>query len=240
MKPHGIGFSWEGGNLPPETLGRAIADDGTELVLHERNGVYEIRADGLELVSSRAVFSAEALAEIACRPLSGRESPHVLIGGLGLGFTLRAALEILPPDASVLVVERVPEVVDWNREALGCRASGALRDPRVTIQIADVFVLLGTPGRFDAIVLDVDNGREHLSLASNHRLYRSEGISRARRALKPDGLLAVWSPAPDRTLEKQLSRWGFRVARHRAGARFRGDEAERWVVVGSVDGFRSD
>lgn len=202
---------------PTERLGTATAPDGTVLVLYRHDGAYSIRVDGVELMSTRRHLSEDRLAEVACDAVRPDVDACVLIGGLGLGFTLRAALRVLPRDARVLVVELVAGVVAWNRTPEYGLAAEALADPRVTLQEADVAdVLAVSPAAFDAIMLDVDNGAESFTTAGNARLYRADGIRTAMRALRPGGRLAYWSATADPAFEATLRRVGLTVDVERA------------------------
>jgi spermidine synthase len=190
---------------PFESLGQAISRDGTVLKLIRRGDEYIVLANGKSLMSSRMHGSEEALATFACRKALKLEQPCVLVGGLGMGFTLRATLDLLPPDATVIVSELVPAVVEWNRGPLGPLAGHPLTDKRVRIQIEDIAVTLGSrPGQFDAVLLDVDNGPAAFSDSSNAGLYDDRGIAAAFAALKMNGVLAVWSSREDRKFEQRL------------------------------------
>jgi spermidine synthase len=196
---------------------QATTADGTLLTLHEHDGAFMIRVDGVELMSSRQHHSEERLAELACAAVAGRRAPRVLIGGLGMGFTLRAALRHLPPDARVIVVELMPAVIAWNLAPEYGLAGDALRDPRVEIVEGDVAaVLAGRRHGFDAVVLDVDNGASGLTLRSNGRLYEPTGLGMARAALAAGGCLAVWSAGDDPAFAERLRRAGFDVRVERA------------------------
>ncbi len=197
---------------------------GGELRLYRRGDEYSIMiAGGGELMNSRMHGSEDALAELGCRHLSERPRPRVLVGGLGMGFTLAAALGQVGPDGEVMVAELVPAVVKWNREHLGQFAGRPLDDPRSTVSVGDVAVLLRKEhSAFDAILLDVDNGPEGLTHRANDWLYSVEGLEAAFDALRPDGVLAVWSAGPDDAFGDRLRRVGFlvevkRVRAHRAG-----------------------
>lgn len=195
-----------------ERLDEATAPDGTALVLCRHDGAYVIRVDGVELMSTRRHHSEDRLAELVCAPLRGVAGARVLIGGLGLGFTLRAALRTLGDDAHVLVVELVEAVIHWNEQPAYDLAGSALRDPRVAVRHDDVaHVLAASPGAFDGIMLDVDNGAEALTTAGNARLYRDAGIRTAAAALRPGGRLAYWSAGADAAFADALRRAGLTV-----------------------------
>lgn len=173
--------------------------------------MYTIRVDGFELMSSRSHGSEDALAQLALAEIRA-ERPRVLVGGLGMGFTLRAVLDVLPPSARVTVVEILPAVVRWNRGPLAELAGSPLDDPRVELIEADVGRVIGANrDTFDAVLLDVDNGPAALTLARNASLYRRAGLAQARRGLRPGGVLAVWSAGPDHRFERELGRAGFEV-----------------------------
>ena len=173
-------------------------------------GDYYIDVDGQALMSTRAPGSEKALADIAARELTGNNHPRVLIGGLGLGFTVGAALDVLPRGASVVVAEFFETIVDWNRKFSFQSEANLLADPRVTVEVTDIVDYLRRVKRpFDAILLDVDNGPDAWCLASNDRLYDRPGLMRIQRALKPGGLLAVWSAEPSPVFEKRLAEVGF-------------------------------
>lgn len=209
---------------PFETLQSSITPDGTRLSLHHRDGDYFIHLDGEELMSTRRTGSEAALAALACQGISGRKNPRILIGGLGFGYTLRAALEILPRRAEVVVAEIYPSVVEWNRESLEPMHRRALEDKRVLIRNANVWELLDETRAFDAILLDVDNGPSAWCLSSNGRLYDRKGLQKIRASLTLRGVLAVWSAYADDAFVKRLEKSGFstRVERvrdhHRKGA----------------------
>jgi spermidine synthase len=196
---------------------RAVTPDGQPLTLHEHDGVFTIRVGTVELMSSRQHHSEERLAEIACAGLRERPRARVLIGGLGMGFTLRAALGRLGADADVVVAELMPAVIRWNQTPDYGLGADALADPRVAMVEGDVVnVLRDSPGRFDAVILDVDNGASGLSVGSNDRLYSLKGLSRTAAALRPGGCLAVWSAGDDPAFADRLGRAGFAVKTERA------------------------
>jgi spermidine synthase len=172
----------------------------------------KISSGGGELMNSRKHGSEDALGALPCRRSRNRESARVLIGGLGMGFTLAAALEEVGPGAEVTVAELIPEVVDWNRGPLGERSGFPLDDPRTRVHIGDVAKLLRRKrGCYDVIALDVDNGPEGLTQSSNDWLYSTPGIAAAQEALAPNGVLAYWSAGPDQAFHDRLRRCGFMV-----------------------------
>jgi spermidine synthase len=197
---------------PTELLAESSMPDGTNMKLTRRTNEYIILVNGKSLMSSRMHGSEEALATFACRKLRRTERPCVLVGGLGMGFTLRATLDLLPRDAKVVVAELVPAVVEWNRRTLGPLAGHPLKDRRVQMQVGDVAVTLRSAlSRFDAVLLDVDNGPAAFTTSENSGLYDDSGLAVIRTALKDDGLLAVWSCRDDRKFEQRLRYAGFTV-----------------------------
>jgi spermidine synthase len=205
---------------PSGVLDSVVTEDGTELVLHCRNGVYTIRVDGYELMSSRAHGSEEALARHGCAHLATRPGSRVLVGGLGMGFTLRAALNLLPESAEVVTAEVFPAVVEWCRGPLAHLAGGTLADRRVRVVTDDVATVLESDEvLYDTILLDVDNGPKALTLSSNRRLYSPAGLERLHDKLVEDGALAVWSAFPDDDFARRLERCGFEVRTEAAAAR---------------------
>ncbi len=190
--------------------------------LIRRSDEYIILADGAILMSSRMHGSEEALATFACQRVRTLEQPSVLIGGLGMGFTLRATLDLLSPDATVVVAELVPAVVEWNRGPLGPLAGHPLKDKRVQVETGDVAVTLSSrPGQFDAVLLDVDNGPTEFTASNNAGLYDNRGIAAARAALKMEGVLAVWAAQDDRKFEQRLRHGRFDVQVHRVRGRLK-------------------
>jgi spermidine synthase len=180
--------------------------------LTRRDEEYLILADGAILMSSRMHGSEEALATFACQWMRKFARPSVLIGGLGMGFTLRATLDLLPSDATVVVAELVPAVVEWNRGPLGPLAKHPLKDKRVRVEMEDVAVLLSARvGQFDAVLLDVDNGPDALTDSNNARLYDSLGIAAAHASLKKEGVLAIWAAKEDRKFSQRMREGGFEV-----------------------------
>jgi spermidine synthase len=186
--------------------------DGQTVSLSEHDGTYAVRVGNAELMSTRKHASEDRIAQIACAHAAGIRDARVLIGGLGFGFTLKAALADLPSDATVVLAEIVAAVVAWNRNPALPLAAESLADPRVTVIEEDVAdVIRESAGGFDSIVLDVDNGPAALSTEGNHRLYNAAGLQFARAALRPGGCIAFWSAAPDPAFEKLMARAGFRV-----------------------------
>ena len=205
-----------------ELLGETSAPDGTDIRLTRRDNEYVILANGKPLMSSRLHGSEEALATLGCMETRAQERPRVLVGGLGMGFTLRAVLDVLPSTASVIVAELVPAVIQWNRDSLAALAGYPLRDPRVRIEVADVgMTLRQNHGRFDAILLDVDNGPAAFTVGVNAGLYDNSGVAAAYAALCPRGTLAVWSAWEDRKFEQRLRYHGFTVTVERVRARLK-------------------
>lgn len=210
-----------------------IPADGGELRLYQRGEEYSIMiVSGGELMNSRKHGSEDALAELGCRHLVGRSHPRVLIGGLGMGFTLAAALAQLGPDAEVVVAELVPAVVTWNREYLGHFTGQPLDDPRSTVSVGDVAALLRKQrSAYDAILLDVDNGPEGLTHKENDWLYTDEGLHAAYATLRPEGVLAVWSAGPDHVFGERLRRVGFLVEERRVRAHGTGKGAMHTIWI---------
>ena len=216
-----------------ELLGETRTPDGTDMRLTRRDDEYVILANGKPLMSSRMHGSEEALATLACGDLRKRDRPRVLVGGLGMGFTLRAVLDLLPSDAIVTVAELVPAVIDWNREPLAALAAHPLSDARVRVEIADVgFTLRAGPDRFDAILLDVDNGPAAFTAAVNAGLYDNSGVAAAYAALRPRGTLAVWSAWDDRKFEQRLRYHGFDVNVARVRARLKKGGPRHTIFLG--------
>ena len=203
--------------IPWKQLGRAALPDG-ELVLVQRGDEFVLRMRGAELMNSRMHRSEELLATLGCAGLP--PNAHVLIGGLGMGFTTRAALGALGPEAKITIAELIPEVVEWNRGPLAHLAGRPLDDPRVEVRVEDVAAVMhGQQAAFDAILLDVDNGPDAFTAPSNAALYSVRGLERARVALRSGGCLGVWSVEDDRSFTDRLQRAGFSVEKHRVPPR---------------------
>lgn len=224
-----------------ELLGETSTADGTTLTLTRRDTEYVILAAGKSLMSSRMHGSEEAMVTFACARLRSAEAPCVLIGGLGMGFTLRAACDVLPAGATIVVAELLPAVVAWNRGPLGPLAGHPLRDRRVEVDERDVLVTLRTnPGRFDAVLLDVDNGPEAFSTSTNGALYGDTGLLAARKALKPGGTLAVWSAWEDRRFQQRLRYAGFAVTIERVRARLKQGGPRHVIFLGDAPALPVD
>ena len=216
---------------PRELLGTAIVPGGEEeLRLFRRGGDHMIVLGRHELMSSRMSGSEEALAEMTLDRLGQRPAMRLLIGGYGMGFTLRAALARLGNDAKVTVAELVPEIVAWARGPMAAMTGACLDDPRLFLDIADVGVLIGeAEAYYDAILLDVDNGPDGLTRQANNGLYSRKGLAAAKAALKPDGVLAIWSAAPDAKFKKALGDAGFAVDEVAVRARQNGKGAKHII-----------
>jgi len=219
--------------IPWETLGRAPLPGGGELRLKRRGAEFSIMLGANELMNSRLSGSEEALATLTAARLATRDAPRILIGGLGMGFTLRAALAIFDADARIIVAELVPQVVAWARGPMANLFAGCLDDARVDVAVSDVGALIAAaPPGYDAILLDVDNGPDGLTVAGNDALYGEAGLAATRAALDPDGVLAVWSQGPDRSFTQRLKRAGFAVEEVtvRAGRGGRGKRHVIWLA----------
>ena len=205
------------------------------MTLTRQGTEYVLLASGQTLMSSRMHGSEEALAMFACARARTLEAPCCLVGGLGMGFTLRAALDLLPPDATVIVAELAPALVDWNRGPIGPLARHPLRDKRVVVEVSDVAdTLRSSPGRFDAVMLDVDNGPAAFTASDNAGLYDDRGLAVARAALKPGGVFAVWSSREDRRFEQRLRYGGFDVTVERVRGRLKKGGPRHTIFLGAV------
>jgi len=204
---------------PVERLGEARTPNGTLLSLYRHDGAYLIKADGIELMSTRRHLSEDRLAELACAPLRTVPQVRVLIGGLGLGFTLRAALDLLRSDAEVVVAELVAEVVAWNADPRFGISVEAMADPRVHVVRDDVSnVIQANPGGFDAIMLDTDNGPDGMLMSENARLYKPRGVGLTLAALRAGGTVAYWSVGDDPKFAATLRGAGLDVKTSRVRA----------------------
>jgi spermidine synthase len=205
-----------------------------ELRLMRRGAEFSMMLGSSELMNSRLSGSEQALATLACKRLEAVKAPHLLIGGLGMGFTLRAALAALGSEARIMVAELVPAVIAWARGPMADLFGDSLDDPRASILSADVAdVIRSRPSAFDAILLDVDNGPEGLIRKANDALYNAVGLQAIRRALRPGGVLAVWSSAPNALFSKRLRDAGFDLQEVavRATARRRGARHVIWFAT---------
>lgn len=213
-------------------LDSAVVPGGEgELRLLRRGSEFSIMAGPVSLMNSRMSGSEEALASLTLERLAGVQRPHMLIGGLGMGFTLRAALAILPADARVTVAELVPAVVAWARGPMAEVFGDSLSDPRLAIRESDVGALLNGEALYDAILLDVDNGPEGLTRDRNDKLYTVQGLRRSLRALRPGGILAVWSSHPSTPFTNRLSAAGFVVEEAKVRARAgKGERHHIWLA----------
>jgi spermidine synthase len=222
--------------VPPVMIEAEVVDsarvaDGCEFALARQDNDWVVRVNGRTLMSSRMHDSEEALAEHALERVDDPQS--VLVGGLGLGFTLRAVLDRADEDAQVTVAELVPELVAWNRTHLAELHQDALADRRCNVVVGDVFdTIKRSPGTFDVILLDVDNGPIALSHAPNQRLYSEQGLRTCHAALRPHGVLAVWSAGPSARFERRLAATGFDVEVLRVAAR-KGSRARHTLFLGT-------
>lgn len=215
--------------IPWIELDATTTPDGQRLRLKQRGAEFSIMLGTNELMNSRLSGSEEALARLAIERISHARAPHVLIGGLGMGFTLRAALAVLGNEARVTVAELLPPVVAWARGPMAGIFAGCLDDARVKTEVADVGALIASArASYDVILLDVDNGPEGLTVASNDSLYAASGLARAKTALKPGGVLAVWSAHPDAGFTRRLRQAGFQV--EEANTRARSNRGARHVI----------
>ena len=218
---------------PWKLIGQTGTPDGSDMRLSVRDDEHVILVNGKTLMTSRTHGSEEALATLACRQVATVAQPRVLVGGLGMGFTLRATLDLLPPDAVVTVAELVPAVVEWNRGSLGSLAGYPLKDSRVRVDVGDVrHTLRAKASRFDAILLDVDNGPAAFTATANHGLYDNSGVAAAHAALKAGGALAVWSAREDRKFEQRLRFHGFVAQVTRVRARLKKGGAHHIIFLG--------
>ena len=198
---------------PTRKLAESLTPDGARLALYEHDGNYCIRLGQEELMHSRLSASEARLGELAAGPLASHAHPSILIGGLGLGFTLKSVLAQLGPEATVHVAELIPAVVDWNREFLTGLNGPLLQDARVEILIADVWDVIARAGRarYDAVLLDIDNGPTAMVQKQNSRMYDREGLDRIAAVLKPGGRAAIWSAGLDHAFARRLATAGFAV-----------------------------
>jgi spermidine synthase len=219
--------------VPRELIDIAKVPGGDELRLFRRGADHMIVLDRNELMNSRMSGSEEALATMAAERIASVTAPRVLIGGYGMGFTLRAALAVLPVKAEIVVAELVPQIIDWARGPMESLTAGCLDDPRVFIDLGDVGDAIAKGrGQYDAILLDVDNGPDGLTRLGNDRLYSMRGLEQARAALRPGGVLAVWSAAPDPAFARRMRDAAFQVDEVRVPARSNGKGAKHVIWFG--------
>ncbi|MEI6339996.1 MAG: MnmC family methyltransferase [Verrucomicrobiota bacterium] len=218
---------------PFRNLAETRTPDGSRFSLHEHDGQYFLKLNGRQLMGSNSTVSEVLLADLACPQHQRREKPRVLIGGLGLGFSLRRVLELTGPKAIVEVAELLPEVVAWNREFLGGLNGPLLDDPRVEVFTGDVFDCISKgAAHYDAILLDVDNGPTSFVQRQNARLYKRNGVDLIWRSLKPGGRVAFWSAEREPAFQANLQRAGFRVDEVPAKAHERAKRAAHRIYVG--------
>lgn len=201
--------------IPWVHLGTAqIPNNGGELKFSQRGDEFSIRLSGIrgELMNSRIYNSEQELSKLGCAHLKSTKNAHVLVGGLGMGYTLAEALNVVTASSKVTVAELIPEVLEWNQGALGNCAQNPLKDPRAKVHLGDVKELLtGKKPKFDAILLDVDNGPEGLTNAHNSWIYSAAGLQDIYLTLRPKGMLAIWSAGPDHLFIARLKKAGFEV-----------------------------
>ena len=224
-----------------ELVGTAEVPGGAPLSLYRRGADYMISLGRNELMSTRMSGSEVALATMALERLGSPASPRVLVGGYGMGFTLRALLAGVGPEADVVVAEIVPEIIDWAQGPMREMTGDCLTDPRVTLHMGDVIREIddaaeGIEPRYDAILLDVDNGPDGLSRDANNKLYTGRGLSNARDALAPGGVLAIWSAAPDVAFTTKMASAGFEVDAVRVRARENGKGPIHMIWFATVRG----
>lgn len=227
--------------IPWSLLDKAQVPGGGELRLMRRGTEFSIMLGQNQLMNSRLSGSEEALATLACERIQACPRPQVLIGGLGMGFTLRTALAVLGTEARITVAELVPAVLKWARGSMAEVFGNSLTDPRVSLRESDVgHVIRSGRSKFDAILLDVDNGPEGLTRESNDALYDLEGLSAARATLRPGGILAVWSSGPDLNFTRRLRKTGFEVdeVKVRANGSRGGARHVIWIATNAVRGPR--
>jgi spermidine synthase len=221
---------------PQIKLAAALTPDGGEMELYQHDRDFLIKVNGQGLMNSRRHESELELARLGCAHLSAHESPRVLIGGLGMGYTLRQTLDMLGPGATVVVSELLSAVADWNREYLKDLNGQPLDDKRTQLIIGDIFPLIArSSNQFDAILLDVDNGPSAVTDSGNQRLYSPAGIQACRRALRKPGSLAIWSSEPSKVFEQLLMNCGFHVRRYKGKAHKSGNSKPLYIWVAAED-----
>ncbi len=204
---------------PQIKLATTQTPDGGEMDLYQHDQDFSIKINGIQLMSSRQHESELALARLGCIHISRRTAPHVLIGGLGMGYTLRQTLEMLGDDGKVIVGELLPDVLEWNQGFLKELNGKSIEDERTEIKIGDIFqLLISSADSFDAILLDIDNGPSAMTDTGNHQLYTQAGIEVCRSALRKGGTLSIWSAEPSQEFEQLLISCGFQVKRYKVPA----------------------
>lgn len=221
---------------PYQNLAQTCTPDGARFSLHEHDGDFFLKLNGRQLMSSSSTTSELLLAQLACETLGRRDHPRILIGGLGLGFSLKRVLELVRPSAIVHVAELLGEVVEWNRQFLMQVNGKLLDDPRVTVFVADVFHLIRDAGSapYDAILLDVDNGPTSFVQPQNARIYGRRGFGLITRALNPGGRVAFWSATEEPAFVRDLGRAGFAVKTVEAKAHERAKRCEHRIYLGDL------
>lgn len=222
---------------PTVTLGEVRTPDGSKFSLHEHDGDYFLKLDGTQLMSSTWTLSERVLSDLACPDKAAVPTARILIGGLGLGYSLRRVLELAGPEWEVVVAELLPEVVGWNREHLGALNGALLDDRRVSIHEGDVHdriqgAAMGKERKWDGILLDTDNGPTSLVQPQNRRLYGRGGFATIRESLRPGGRVAFWAAGEEPGFERRLQRDGFRTERHAIKAHERARKPIHRVYVG--------
>jgi Spermidine synthase len=208
-----------------------VPGSAEEMRLYQRGDEFSIRVANYELMNSRVHGSEEALSELAWKRIGSRPQARILIGGLGLGYTLAAVLRVAGPKAEVVVAELVPEVVTWNRGPLGPLAGHPLNDPRVVVRVADVGqIIRDERDAFDAILLDVDNGPQALTHEDNYRLYDTAGLRATQASLRKGGVLGIWASGPDAAFLGKLRQLGWSVEEVRAKARSGNRGGARYLI----------
>lgn len=220
--------------IPWKEIDRAeVPGNQGEVILLARDTEFSIRTAGTELMNSRIHGSEDALAELALAELERKSDWQVLVGGLGMGYTLAAALKQSGPDAQILVAELIPAVVEWNRQHLGHLAGNPLNDPRTRVAQEDVAITIRHKKRaWDAILLDVDNGPAGLTRKENDRLYGKSGLKACFEGLKPGGVLAVWSCGVDEAFTRRLKLAGFKTQMVSVRARKSGKGSTHTIWIG--------
>ena len=217
--------------IPFRNLAEARTPDGSRLTLHEHDGDYFIKLNGRQLMSSTSTASELMLADKSCGQLRGKPNVRVLIGGLGLGFSLKRVLELIGEDAVAEVAELMPEVVTWNRELLAAVNGRLLEDPRVEVLVDDVFAVMKKAQPYDAILLDVDNGPTSFVQSKNRRIYNHRGLGVITRALKRGGRVAFWSADREPAFRETLARAGFQTEEYAAKAHERAKRFAHMIFV---------